>query len=87
MSLTECLVKRHYQQRPAALLDPRQVHRADIDARATQYHAYGAQRVQDATCIAIELVKKIADQQERMPRKSTYFYPKPPTGLVAYALD
>ena len=33
------------------------------------------------------LVKKIADQQERMPRKSTYFYPKPPTGLVAYSLD
>jgi len=33
------------------------------------------------------LVKKIADQMERMPRKSTYFYPKPPTGLVAYSLD
>ena len=33
------------------------------------------------------LVKKIADQMERMPRKSTYFYPKPPTGLVAYPLD
>jgi len=33
------------------------------------------------------LVKKIADQHERMPRKSTYFYPKPPTGLVAYPLD
>ncbi len=33
------------------------------------------------------LVKKIADQKERMPRKSTYFYPKPPTGLVAYPLD
>jgi len=33
------------------------------------------------------LVKKISDQMERMPRKSTYFYPKAPTGLVAYALD
>lgn len=33
------------------------------------------------------LVKKIADQMERMPRKSTYFYPKTPTGLVAYPLD
>ena len=32
------------------------------------------------------LVKKLADQMERMPRKSTYFYPKAPTGLVAYAL-
>ncbi|MBN1857054.1 MAG: DUF1015 domain-containing protein [Dehalococcoidia bacterium] len=33
------------------------------------------------------LVKKIADQNERMPRKSTYFYPKPPCGLVANPLD
>jgi uncharacterized protein (DUF1015 family) len=33
------------------------------------------------------LVKKIADQMERMPRKSTYFYPKAPTGLVSYALQ
>ena len=32
------------------------------------------------------LVKKIADQMERMPRKSTYFYPKPPTGLVVNPL-
>ncbi|MBN1152634.1 MAG: DUF1015 domain-containing protein [Dehalococcoidia bacterium] len=33
------------------------------------------------------LVKKISDQMERMPRKSTYFYPKAPTGLAAYDLD
>lgn len=33
------------------------------------------------------LVKKIADQRERMPRKSTYFYPKPPTGLVVNPFD
>ncbi len=32
------------------------------------------------------LVKSIADQMERMPRKSTYFYPKPPTGLVVNPL-
>ncbi len=32
------------------------------------------------------LVKRIADQTERMPRKSTYFYPKPPTGLVVNPL-
>jgi uncharacterized protein (DUF1015 family) len=32
------------------------------------------------------LVKGIADQTERMPRKSTYFYPKPPTGLVVNPL-
>jgi len=29
-----------------------------------------------------EMVKNIADARERMPRKSTYFYPKLPTGLV-----
>lgn len=29
-----------------------------------------------------EIVKTIADARERMPRKSTYFYPKLPTGLV-----
>ena len=33
------------------------------------------------------LVKKIADQKERMPRKSTYFYPKPPTGFVVNPFD
>jgi len=29
-----------------------------------------------------EMVKTIADAQDRMPRKSTYFYPKLPTGLI-----
>jgi len=29
-----------------------------------------------------EMVKTIADARDRMPRKSTYFYPKLPTGLV-----
>lgn len=33
------------------------------------------------------LVKRIADRRERMPRKSTYFYPKPPTGLVVNPFD
>lgn len=31
-----------------------------------------------------ELVKAVADSGERMPRKSTYFYPKTPVGLVFY---
>ena len=31
-----------------------------------------------------ELVKAIADAGDRMPRKSTYFYPKSPAGLVFY---
>jgi len=28
------------------------------------------------------VVKSIADAGDRMPRKSTYFYPKVPAGLV-----
>jgi uncharacterized protein (DUF1015 family) len=31
-----------------------------------------------------ELIKNIADIGDRMPRKSTYFYPKSPAGLVFY---
>ncbi|MDH4068523.1 MAG: DUF1015 domain-containing protein, partial [Dehalococcoidia bacterium] len=33
------------------------------------------------------MVKAVADAQDRMPRKSTYFYPKLPAGLVINALD
>ncbi len=33
-----------------------------------------------------EVVKAIADAGDRMPRKSTYFYPKLPSGLVFYRL-
>ncbi len=31
-----------------------------------------------------EIIKEIADIGDRMPRKSTYFYPKSPAGLVFY---
>jgi len=34
-----------------------------------------------------DLIKTIADSGDRMPRKSTYFYPKIPTGLVFYRFD
>ncbi|MFA5308067.1 MAG: DUF1015 domain-containing protein [Dehalococcoidales bacterium] len=30
------------------------------------------------------VIKAIADSNDRMPRKSTYFYPKAPAGLVSY---
>jgi len=33
-----------------------------------------------------EVVKAIADVGDRMPRKSTYFYPKVPAGLIFYRL-
>ncbi|MBN1690514.1 MAG: DUF1015 domain-containing protein [Dehalococcoidia bacterium] len=32
-------------------------------------------------------IKAIADANDRMPRKSTFFYPKLPTGLVIHRLD
>jgi uncharacterized protein (DUF1015 family) len=31
-----------------------------------------------------EVVQAIADSGDRMPKKSTYFYPKVPAGLVSY---
>jgi uncharacterized protein (DUF1015 family) len=31
-----------------------------------------------------EAIKAIADKSDRMPKKSTYFYPKVPAGLVSY---
>jgi uncharacterized protein (DUF1015 family) len=34
-----------------------------------------------------EVIKAIADSGDRMPRKSTYFYPKTPTGLVFYRFE
>ncbi len=35
--------------------------------------------------IGPEIIKGIADASDRMPRKSTYFFPKSPAGLVFYA--
>ena len=34
-----------------------------------------------------EMIKAVADAQDRMPRKSTYFYPKVPAGLIINPLD
>jgi uncharacterized protein (DUF1015 family) len=34
-----------------------------------------------------EMVKAVADAKDRMPRKSTYFYPKLPAGLIISSLD
>ena len=36
--------------------------------------------------VGAELIKAVADAGDRMPRKSTYFYPKVPSGLVFYRL-
>lgn len=34
-----------------------------------------------------ETIKEISDSQDRMPRKSTYFYPKIPSGMVIHSLN
>ncbi len=34
--------------------------------------------------VAPQIIRGIADASDRMPRKSTYFYPKSPAGLVVY---
>jgi len=36
--------------------------------------------------VKVEVVKAIADAGDRLPKKSTYFYPKLPAGLVFYRL-
>ncbi len=36
--------------------------------------------------VEVEMVKAMADTGDRMPKKSTYFYPKLPSGLVFYRL-
>jgi uncharacterized protein (DUF1015 family) len=35
----------------------------------------------------MEMIKAVADSRDRMPAKSTYFYPKLPAGLVINPLD
>jgi len=35
----------------------------------------------------VTTIKAIADANDKMPGKSTYFYPKLPTGLVINRLD
>ncbi|MDD5313405.1 MAG: DUF1015 domain-containing protein [Dehalococcoidia bacterium] len=37
--------------------------------------------------LPVKTIKMIADANDRMPRKSTFFYPKLPSGLVIYRLD
>ena len=37
--------------------------------------------------VRTDVIRAIADAGDRMPRKSTYFYPKPPSGLVFRRLE
>ena len=34
-----------------------------------------------------ETLRRVADAGERLPQKTTYFYPKVPAGLVVRSLD
>ena len=38
------------------------------------------------TPVATTVIKDVADSGDRMPRKSTYFHPKLPSGLVFYRM-
>ncbi|MGA2761866.1 MAG: DUF1015 domain-containing protein [Spirochaetia bacterium] len=59
----------------------------DVDEALSRVHAGEIQvaLVLNSTALADVLV--IAENNERMPRKSTYFYPKPVSGLVFYPMD
>jgi uncharacterized protein (DUF1015 family) len=37
--------------------------------------------------VRAQVIKAIADVGDRMPRKSTYFYPKLPSGLLVHRLN
>jgi uncharacterized protein (DUF1015 family) len=37
--------------------------------------------------VPVERILDLADSGERMPQKSTFFYPKVPTGLVFNTLE
>jgi len=37
--------------------------------------------------IPVAMIKTIADSNDKMPGKSTYFYPELPTGLVINCLE
>jgi tetratricopeptide (TPR) repeat protein len=50
-----------------------------------KYYADIKQRIQNN--VQMTKVKAVADAQDKMPRKSTYFYPKVPAGLVVNPLD
>jgi uncharacterized protein (DUF1015 family) len=61
----------------------------------TEEHSHAAALVEDGTWDAafllnptpVEQVIAVAGANDRMPRKSTFFYPKLGTGIVLYAMD
>jgi uncharacterized protein (DUF1015 family) len=59
----------------------------DVDEALARVHAGEIQVALILNPTALRDVIAIADNDERMPRKSTHFYPKPVSGLVFYPMD
>ena len=58
----------------------------DVDAALDAVRGGGAQVALVLNSTRLEDVIAIAENGERMPRKSTHFYPKPLSGLVFYPM-
>lgn len=59
----------------------------DIDEALARVHAGDIDVAFALNSTALADVLAIAENNERMPRKSTYFFPKPVSGLVFYPMD
>ncbi len=59
----------------------------DVDEALARVRAGEIQVALILNSTALRDVLAIAENNERMPRKSTYFYPKPVSGLVFYPMD
>ncbi len=59
----------------------------DVDEALARVHAGEMQVALILNATALRDVLAIAENNERMPRKSTYFYPKPVSGLVFYPME
>ena len=59
----------------------------DVDEAVARVQAGEIQVALVLNSTALRDVLAIAENNERMPRKSTYFYPKPVSGLVFYPMD
>ena len=71
----------HPQGNPHVQLDPRNI------AAVAKVDAGQAQALFWMNPTRIEQVRAVAAVGEKMPQKSTYFYPKLLTGLVFHALQ
>jgi uncharacterized protein (DUF1015 family) len=59
----------------------------DVDEAISKVHAGEIDVALILNSTALGDVLAIAENNERMPRKSTYFYPKPVSGLVFYPME